>query len=1029
LRLPSIANSGLISVPHGSLLAMQNRHRKPTLPHLAMAHLTELSLCKLILSINFDTLLETAFRLEGLTPSVFEVTKDSDVPDAALINKQLSIVKLHGGSFGLRLGEELDHELDERTRERVLSYFPPNAVLLVIGFSGMERRMMQLLHLATLRSSEGSIGPRIIWMRFEQSLNEPVKTMRTGLRELGKEHLFFDEQLTDSGEFLLNLYQECTGTLPKTRNAYSCLSSRLAIVSKDYEKLPPGIQVTRAISEDRQVYLFMREEHAPLTTTYAPSCAISRYANELSRDYRVIWIDLEEHHTVGGVVLDILNRIRVVDPGIPPFLVPANEGAPSPPPPDGSSGLFPRSVRAIHLAMRRGRYLLVFDSLEAFGRPETVHHGLPYLPEERGSSNRSNLINRVGCLTAFLDALLCITYENDDMRHIDWKCAISLDHVSPRHLRADTRERAAHVATEIQKRMKMTSFHDQSTVTNTQPTPRVGVYPLGDTPAVVSFPKLPDSPDIINIANLAQTCRSMASFDEFLFKANQDSKFNASLLSNLETMLDSMQSVFKSTPMTKQSNASGSATNVDRRECCISLLILSCVRRPRQHSTVISLLTAFWAPDWQTDRKDKKKKLRKILSVLAREGVVLRRRKDNGSYWIPRFGHEAVYKLLTERIRPRYLDAITSIKDAIDPFHCLTGLVAIHSRAARHYYLHIYQRSHDTASLREHFYHRISAIKYLKLLRDFALRVRQMPSQPEAELMLAPWLNRLATFAAREMGAIDTDLLIDGEQLAPGTRNLTGAIVQMDEVRLQLMLSFRNTLLREKNNVLSTLSTDAWLNWIEQVLTIDLSLCVSSPFFSSLVGSSPEKSTTADPINEIDATGTINTPLVQAADHVASLLLDYQIQLFHEQGNWNACASAVCAQLRHQYSIWTTVISPSKSNWSADSISERLSENDPAGGTSNAVVLIEEVVRLIDRVVAAASGSKAVIMTLIHQCGVEQLRNWLSVAYRSIAMAVDCCRRNATYSRNRAENTAKAEKTLDDCLRQLNLIRRSIETP
>ena len=45
---------------------------------------------------------------------------------------------------------------------------------------------------------------------------------------------------------------------------------------------------------------------------------ISLFCSDLqAHQYQVIWIDCEEHHTIEGVVADILDQVNVCDPLVP----------------------------------------------------------------------------------------------------------------------------------------------------------------------------------------------------------------------------------------------------------------------------------------------------------------------------------------------------------------------------------------------------------------------------------------------------------------------------------------------------------------------------------------------------------------------------------------------------------------------------------------------------------------------------------------------------------------------------------------
>ncbi len=85
--------------------------RSPTLSHRYLAFLQRKLGMPLVLTTNFDSLLERALREEGVSPKVFDVHRDAELPDASLVHRQFSILKLHGSAYGLRLGERLRYPL------------------------------------------------------------------------------------------------------------------------------------------------------------------------------------------------------------------------------------------------------------------------------------------------------------------------------------------------------------------------------------------------------------------------------------------------------------------------------------------------------------------------------------------------------------------------------------------------------------------------------------------------------------------------------------------------------------------------------------------------------------------------------------------------------------------------------------------------------------------------------------------------------------------------------------------------------
>jgi hypothetical protein len=212
------------------LFSSLNRYREPSPGHTAIAHLACRMGWPLILTLNHDTLLERAFQIERLPHKVFDISKDANVPDRAVVlSEWLSIIKLHGSSYGLRLGEPTNLELDTQTRDEILKYIPPRSLIVVAGFSGYERRMMSLIEAFNTIDPGDSRDTRVVWLHQEsdERIPHPVKLLERKLKERNSGGHFKREQIQDAGSFFLGVYQSLTKKLPRTRATYECLPKRL----------------------------------------------------------------------------------------------------------------------------------------------------------------------------------------------------------------------------------------------------------------------------------------------------------------------------------------------------------------------------------------------------------------------------------------------------------------------------------------------------------------------------------------------------------------------------------------------------------------------------------------------------------------------------------------------------------------------------------------------------------------------------------------------------------------------------------
>ncbi len=164
MRILTLGNPALADSLFDRLV---HRPGKPSPGHELLALLTESLGWKLWLTTNFDNQIEEALRDQGIEPVVFELAHNGPAPDASLFRDTASVVKLHGGTFGLRVDDSLDVPLDKENLGRFEKYVPDGALVLVLGYGGGDRRVMSLIdHLA--RQHRKQEFPKILWVSRDE---------------------------------------------------------------------------------------------------------------------------------------------------------------------------------------------------------------------------------------------------------------------------------------------------------------------------------------------------------------------------------------------------------------------------------------------------------------------------------------------------------------------------------------------------------------------------------------------------------------------------------------------------------------------------------------------------------------------------------------------------------------------------------------------------------------------------------------------------------------------------------------------
>ncbi|AMV37951.1 hypothetical protein [Planctomyces sp. SH-PL62] len=434
------------------------RGRLPGTAHRFLAYLARLMDWRLILTLNFDALVEDAMRQEGLKPDVYDVSDEAGMPNAGLLARRLSIVKLHGGMYGLKVGERIDQPLDEESKARLIAALPRDPVILVLGWAGWDRRVMDLVKaiLGRRDSDAHPVGapPEVLWLRFEDSTPERLEELLDAYPEFrGRVK---QVQISDLAEFLREAQTRASNAHERSLAYYPPHSQRPLRPSR------PSPELEEHQRQRGRIYLFadpdkMRPPEADGKATWKAwfeahppsdegSVAMSAFASLYRATHTQIWVDVESHPTVGGVIEEIFSQIRRRDLLLPPNVVTLGELAQP-----GLIGTHEDADRdAVRLrwerdlgnavdrlvqALSRGRYLVALDGVGSFCRPPTIHHGIPRVEDMGIVGSNTELFHdfvarlaRAAAGTAH-ESILCLSLDIPSPRRADGDLATLRDAV------------------------------------------------------------------------------------------------------------------------------------------------------------------------------------------------------------------------------------------------------------------------------------------------------------------------------------------------------------------------------------------------------------------------------------------------------------------------------------------------------------------------------------------------------------------------------------------------------------------------
>lgn len=364
-----------------SLFQVLVRGRHPGASHRQLAFLTRRFGWRLVLTTNFDDLVERALLSEGLEPTVFDVWKSAELPAPGLVRKGLSVIKLHGSAYGLRVGESLDVPLKPAEINTLSAYMGERPILLIAGWSGKDQRIRDLVNAAVEPNGQ------VVWVYFTPAGKPPYDKLNQWIND--KKAILLPTH--DFGAFFAELYARVTGAHPVSKGGYPAYSQR-----------PLGLTASPSSQQpDKPVNLFT-ETPGQAVASCAP-IRMSAFASDKSKTHRTLWVDVGTFQSVEELVFDIIRKCRSFDSTLPSVVLALQEPHTE----------IDKGVRRIHEALRRGPYLLALDEIGAFGRPPTVHHGIPQARVKDATHRIEELIQFIRKLVATStqckDAYICLS--------------------------------------------------------------------------------------------------------------------------------------------------------------------------------------------------------------------------------------------------------------------------------------------------------------------------------------------------------------------------------------------------------------------------------------------------------------------------------------------------------------------------------------------------------------------------------------------------------------------------------------------
>ena len=122
-----------------------------------------------MLTLNIERIARSGWRAEGVVHRRFILEEGRLYPSEDNWTDGRGADQLHGGSDRLLLDERLDQPVEKETLERFTDVFPEDAVLLVVGCGGRDRRVMDLIERGVLegRKRGKETDRQVVWLHHE----------------------------------------------------------------------------------------------------------------------------------------------------------------------------------------------------------------------------------------------------------------------------------------------------------------------------------------------------------------------------------------------------------------------------------------------------------------------------------------------------------------------------------------------------------------------------------------------------------------------------------------------------------------------------------------------------------------------------------------------------------------------------------------------------------------------------------------------------------------------------------------------
>ena len=369
--------------------------------HNLLTHCVNWFNIRLLLTTNFDKMVEDSLKAEGMRPYTYDIHLQAPPPPKLLVERHLSVIKLHGNHYGLRADRTVNQPLERGHMDTLLDYLDEDVILLCLGYGGGEKRITGFIS-EVLKQKKQSRIIRVdpLTSGAGHFFADQARQHNKDLKNNNKPRVVNLYYPPSTGLFLLHLYQYVANRLPNTRGRYpSCPYTpaphkkhptlgrdcywKSEIDTRNTEKRDQVSGTTLQVSEADKIVAKINAGDKWAIVTGEGNCGTSQVLaqvyEKMFKSYHISWCDLDEVPSVGSVLGWLHDFVNNRQPDLPETPLPF-----SLPPFGVTEPLSAKEIIDIDRVVRnfwnrlgREKFVIVLDSLscalelEAIGVQET----------------------------------------------------------------------------------------------------------------------------------------------------------------------------------------------------------------------------------------------------------------------------------------------------------------------------------------------------------------------------------------------------------------------------------------------------------------------------------------------------------------------------------------------------------------------------------------------------------------------------------------------------------------------------------